>query len=265
MSARNQYSRLKLRASPRPVKKAFTLIELLVVIAIIAILAAILLPVLAKARERANRASCMSNLHQQGMSMTLYCSDSNNKYPDLRYTPFTTTPGTAYGNWPWDISTNFTDVMIQDGCTRNVFYDPSYSQFNCDQTWFFNPNFRILGYVYLIPGAGQAASANGKSEIPYWKTNSISPPNQPPPSSQEVVLDEVLRDQTTGSYTYISAGGLLSYTPPIIQRTTHLEGNLPAGGDILFEDAHVEWRQWRVMYNNGNPQEYFGQNPIFIF
>jgi prepilin-type N-terminal cleavage/methylation domain-containing protein/prepilin-type processing-associated H-X9-DG protein len=243
----------------------FTLIELLVVIAIIAILAAILLPVLSKARERGYRAACMSNLHQQGVGFTIYGSDSNNKLPDLRYTPFTTTSGTAYGNWPWDISTNFTDAMIADGCTRNVFYCPAYSQFNCDQTWFFNPTFRILGFIYLIPGAGQAASKIGKSEIPYWKTNSIYVPGQVPPSQQEMVCDEVVRDQTTGSYTYINAGGLPQMNPPIIQRTTHLDGNMPAGGNILFVDGHVEWRTWRAMYNNGNPQEYFGANPIFIF
>ena len=54
---------------------AFTLIELLVVIAIISLLVSILLPSLTKAKELARQAVCMSNLRQNGMSMTLYAED----------------------------------------------------------------------------------------------------------------------------------------------------------------------------------------------
>ena len=253
---------------PRPPGRAFTLIELLVVIAIIAILAALLLPALAKAKQRGYRAVCISNLHQQGVAFQIYSGDNRNKLPDLRYPPYApaATPPTAVGLWPWDVSTNLTDELISDGCTRNVFYCPAYSDFNSGYTWYYNISnnvaFHILGYVYLLPGAGM--NSGGKPEAPFWKTNVLGTATQPPASS-EMVVDEVIRDTTTGSYSQMSVGNPVFLSLGIIQRTSHLQGALPAGGNDLFEDAHAEWRQFRVMYNNGDPTDYFGSNPVFIF
>jgi prepilin-type N-terminal cleavage/methylation domain-containing protein len=241
------------RNAGRP--RGFTLIELLVVIAIIGILAALLLPVLARAKEKAKRVKCASNLHEYGVACLIYANDNNDKLPRM-----------VNGYWPWDVSVETADLLTQSGVQRGILYCPSFSAQDTDALWggtngYLGLGYRGTGYANTFPGGAQNHGVVSTNVNP-----SIIPTNGMPASFRVMVADatitsvndrnELLKD----SYSYVNiATGSGGVTGLAFENSPHLNSNskVAAGGNLLMCDVHVEWRRLDDMHirsilsNNG--------------
>ena len=243
--------------------RAFTLIELLVVIAIIAILAAMLLPVLSRAKTKAQQTACYNNLKQWGLADSMYVDDNSQTYPWPRYQ---VTSVLQQDNPQWGDIITFKDLGMGNDVWFNAL--PTYVGGRPLYEWTYDPtNFAGSPSIFTCPSA--AAQGIFPPDIPpdhgymvaaarplfNFAMNSKSLANEPNGTvlkSQLIVNPSAfvmfsdVRNRSVEAPFFGSGANQIDLATPHCY-TTRFSARHSGGGDIGFADGHVTFYKYEYV------------------
>jgi len=164
--------------------------------------------------------------------------------------------GGTRGNWPWDMPANVVSNMLGYGFERNILYCPSFSKQNSDELWDFTSNFKVLGFAFATKDAPRVRPTNSfvklqqkVIKLPDGTDVVIGPTEAAIAMDATLSVGENMTDRTRNDFTNVQGG----WEEP--HRSPHLQGQLPAGGNVLFMDSHASWRTFdkMVVRTTGQP------------
>ncbi|MFN0066117.1 MAG: type II secretion system protein [Limisphaerales bacterium] len=218
----------------RAAGRGFTLIELLVVIAIIAILASMLLPALAKAKQKAGATKCANNLRQLTLAWILYADDYDDKLaPNLLGNTNAWIGGTV-SSLPG--ATNVFE--IKNG--RLWPYNNSLEIYRCPNDLVGRiggrPVIRVRSFSMNGRMAGDPVADFVNPGVPFFRK--MTDINRPSPTEANVFIDESPASIDDGFFAVRALPNVWLWQNTPASR----HGNM---GQVSFADGHSEFWRWK--------------------
>ena len=247
----------------RPLRAGFTLIELLVVIAIIGILAAILLPALAKSRDRAQGIICLNNTRQLSLALLLYANDHNDYLPynyGMAGSSFRTNINWVNNVMTWDLSPDNTNPATLTQASLGAFVSSSTAIYHCPSDHVLSPTQIAAGWSgrnrsyslnALIGNAGTLSAGGVNVNDPdyrqFFKLTQI-----PQPTEIFTFLDEHPDSIDDGYFVNKESSSPSQPSYGNASISTYVEWiDLPAsyhnnGTAFSFADGHGQMHHWQA-------------------